>query len=118
MLLGWKGPLPRWLAERGFSLAWIEPLSKAGPLFVVGLTTVLVWAFSLDQTNDVKVVANIPAGLPSLSFPTIDLVLIQELLPAALLISIVGFLESVSVAKSLASKHGDRGSRGPIGALP
>jgi len=51
------------------------------------------------------VVGSIPAGLPPITIPGFDPGLIRELLPAALLISIVGFLESVSVAKSLASKR-------------
>lgn len=69
------------------------------------LTTVVVWSLRLDQTSGVKVVADIPAGPPSLTFPVFTFELVQQMLPAALLISLVGFLESVSVAKSLASKR-------------
>lgn len=105
LLLLWKGPVPRWLKKAGLPVSLIDPLSKAGPLVVVVLTTVVVWSLSLDQTSGVKVVAEIPAGLPSLTFPVFTSSLLQELLPAALLISLVGFLESVSVAKSLASKR-------------
>lgn len=105
LLLIWKGPLPKRLLQHGYSSSWVEPLAKAGPLIVVIASTVIVWAFSLNQSNAVKVVGDIPAGLPSFSLPDLNWGLIRELLPAALLISIVGFLESVSVAKSLASKR-------------
>jgi len=105
MLILWKGALPAWLAKLGISGALLEPMSKAGPLVVVLITTFLVWTLGLNESAGVKVVASIPAGLPPLTLPNINIALIRELLPAALLISLVGFLESVSVAKSLASKR-------------
>lgn len=80
-------------------------LGKAGPLVAVLVTTVAVWLLALDQTAGVKIVAEIPAGLPPLTIPDLDLALIEQLLPAAALIAAVGFLESVSVGKSLASKR-------------
>ncbi|MCP4427902.1 MAG: STAS domain-containing protein [Chloroflexi bacterium] len=45
------------------------------------------------------------AGLPPLTMPSLDLPLWQTLLPTALAISFVGYMESISVAKSLASKR-------------
>lgn len=105
LLVIWKGPLPRWLRKARFPESLIQPFSKIGPLVTVVLTTVVVWSLRLDQTNGVKVVADIPAGLPTLTFPVFTFELVQQMLPAALLISLVGFLESVSVAKSLASKR-------------
>jgi SulP family sulfate permease len=61
--------------------------------------------FRLDINAGVKIVGEIPAGLPSLHLQGIDMALAQELLPAAALIALVGFVESVSVAKALASKR-------------
>jgi len=104
ILLGWKGWFARWLSGMGVPPAIVEPLSKAGPLVAVLVTTSTVWAFGL-VSNGVKVVADVPAGLGPLTLPTFDLTLLEQLLPAAFLISVVGFLESVSVAKSLASKR-------------
>lgn len=105
MLVMWKSTLPNWLKKRGMSDSIIVPLSKAGPLAVVLLTTVVVWLFGLHQAAGVKIVADIPAGLPPFTIPVINTSLLSQLLPAALLIALVGFLESVSVAKSLASKR-------------
>lgn len=105
LLLGFKSYGARWLTRAGLRDTVADGLAKSGPLVVVLLTTLAVWLFALDQNAGVKIVADIPAGLPSLSWPAVDLPLIRQLLPAALLISLVGFLESVSVAKSLASKR-------------
>lgn len=78
----------------------IHPLIP-GPLLVVVISTLLVWWFQLDQKG-VAIVGDIPKGLPSLSTPTIDWLLIKELLPFALTISLVGFMESYAVAQKFA----------------
>jgi SulP family sulfate permease len=56
----------------------------------------------------VKIVGEIPAGLPPFALPVFDADLWVQLLPAALLISLVGFVESVSVAQTLAAKRRQR----------
>lgn len=89
----------------GISESWAVPLSKSAPLIIVIGFTMLVQLLSLDQTAGVKVVGDVPAGLPPLTMPTFDLSLWALLLPTALTISFVGYMESVSVAKSLASKR-------------
>jgi SulP family sulfate permease len=105
LLLLWRGPGGRVLLHVGMSPAWVGPLTKAGPLAVVILGAGLVWLFRLDINAGMKIVGEIPAGLPSLHLQGIDMALAQELLPAAALIALVGFVESVSVAKALASKR-------------
>ncbi|MGI9356180.1 MAG: SulP family inorganic anion transporter, partial [Rhizobiaceae bacterium] len=105
LMLGWRGPLAEVFEDTRLPNVLTDTISKAGPLIAVAITTAVVWIAGLDQSAGVKVVASIPAGLPPLTTPSFDLQLVRELLPAAMLISIVGFLESVSVAKSLASKR-------------
>jgi len=105
LLLFWKSKVPGLLKAAKVPDGIANPLSKAGPLVAVVLTTVSVWAFGLNGTAGVAIVGDIPAGLPPLSVPAFDIELARELLPAAILISLVGFLESVSVAKSLAAKR-------------
>ena len=105
LMLGWRGPLAVVFEDTRLPNVLTDTISKAGPLIAVAITTAVVWMAGLDQSAGVKVVASIPAGLPPLTTPSFDLQLVRELLPAAMLISIVGFLESVSVAKSLASKR-------------
>lgn len=98
---GLGGQLKRWgLPER-----LVVPLTRSAPLVVVLLGTGLVWALGLQAQANVKIVAEVPAGLPGLTLPTFELRLWQLLLPTALAISFVGYMESMSVAKSLASKR-------------
>ncbi|MEO0917047.1 MAG: solute carrier family 26 protein [Pseudomonadota bacterium] len=105
ILLSFKSRIGPVLKSFGASAELSDAIAKAGPLVAVLLTTIAVWLFALDQSGGVKIVADIPAGLPPLTLPNFDLALIEQLLPAAALIAFVGFLESVSVAKSLASKR-------------
>jgi len=66
------------------------------------------------QTNRLKITAGgevigrIPRGLPSLSLPKIDYHVILHLLPFTVIISLLGFMEAISVAKAMAAKTGQR----------
>ena len=51
-----------------------------------------------------EVVGAIPEGLPSVSMPNFNLGMIGSLLSAAIVISLVGFMEAISIAKALAAK--------------
>lgn len=82
-------------------------VAKAGPVLAVVATTVATWGFSLDEQG-VKVVGTVPTGLPGLHLPSFDADLWQQLFVSALLISVVGFVESVSVAQTLAAKRRQR----------
>ena len=63
---------------------------------------------SLTMTGGGAVVGAIPSGLPSLSVPRIDLRLILHLFPFAAIISLLGFMEAISIAKAMAAKTGQR----------
>jgi len=54
------------------------------------------------------VVGKVPAGLPSLRFPSLHLDAIMQLLTGALVISLVAFMESISMAKAMAGKSKQR----------
>jgi sulfate permease, SulP family len=83
-------------------------LARSGPLITVAVAATLVWAFQLDERSRVTVVGAVPSGLPLPSLPAIELSQVQALIPAAILISLVGFMESISIAKSLASRERER----------
>ncbi|MBR9837197.1 MAG: sulfate permease [Rhodobacteraceae bacterium] len=100
---GLKPPLVR--AGVGPKLADI--FAKAGPVAAVVVTTLIAWGFGLDARG-VKLVGDIPMGLPPLSAPSFDLSMWSTLLLPAVLISIIGFVESVSVAQTLAAKRRQR----------
>jgi len=78
-------------------------LTKAGPVFAVVATTLSVWGFDLAQ-DGVRIVGDVPRSLPPFTMPGFDLDLLQQLMVPAILISIIGFVESVSVAQTLAAK--------------
>lgn len=86
----------------------VQPVCKAGPMFAVIIGTLLVWALSLDEKFAVATVGAIPQGLPQFGSVKIDLKLWQDLFTPALLIALIGFLESVSVGTALASKRRER----------
>jgi SulP family sulfate permease len=95
------------LARLGLSPKRIDLIVKAGPVLAVVATTLAVWGLDL-QAAGVKIIGQVPSGLPQLTLPPFDLELWQQLFVSALLISIVGFVESVSVAQTLAAKHRQR----------
>ncbi len=54
------------------------------------------------------VVGVVPEGLPSFSVPHVDLALLLALLPAALVMALIGFMEATSISKAIASSTGER----------
>jgi SulP family sulfate permease len=108
VLLFFGKRLPKLLKEWGVPPLWATPISRGGPLLVVLTTILLVALLGLDSRAGVAIVGEIPSGLPPLTRPPIDISLWQQLMPMALTISFVGFMESIAVAKSLASKRRQR----------
>jgi sulfate permease, SulP family len=82
-------------------------IAKAGPIAAVAASTLAVIAFDLEAQG-VKVVGAIPQSLPPFTMPLFDAALWQRLAVPALLLSIIGFVESVSVAQTLAAKKRQR----------
>ncbi|SFR62567.1 sulfate permease, SulP family [Marinobacter daqiaonensis] len=95
------------LVRSGLAPQTADILVKTSPILAVVVTTGLTWTLALDQSG-VAVVGDVPGGLPGLVMPTLDLALWQQLAISALLISIVGFVESVSVGQTLAAKRRQR----------
>lgn len=74
------------------------------PLLVVALGAAAVYGLRLHEAG-VSIVGTIPRGLPRLSLPPIELAAVLRLLPVALTIALVGFMESFAVAQSIASRE-------------
>lgn len=92
------------------SLVSLVLLKRWNPRFprflaVVVIGTLAVWGLDL-QAAGVAIVGDVPAGLPGLTLPTFDLSAARDLLPIALTISLVGFMESIAVAKAFAREGG------------
>ncbi|WP_241761174.1 SulP family inorganic anion transporter [Erythrobacter sp. NAP1] len=82
-------------------------VSKASPILAVALSIIAVIALDLGE-KDVRLVGAIPQGLPPFALPGANISLIEQLWVPALLISVIGFVESVSVAQTLAAKRRQR----------
>jgi sulfate permease, SulP family len=75
-----------------------------GSIIVVVSVTLITFALSLNDAG-VRVIGSVPGGLPRLSSPSFDLETLETLLPVALTISFVGFMESIAIARSLAARE-------------
>ena len=82
-------------------------LTKAGPVAALITAIIVVWGFGLGDRG-VTIVGAIPKGLPEVAIPSFDLALWTQLAVPALLIAIVGYVESISVALTLAAKRRQR----------
>jgi MFS superfamily sulfate permease-like transporter len=63
---------------------------------------------ALTLTGGGAVVGSIPPGLPTVALPTFDLTVLGQLFPYAAIISLLGFMEAISIAKAMAAKTGQR----------
>ncbi len=75
-----------------------------GALIAVFVATALTFSLGLDRSG-LSIVSEVPRGFPSIGLPTLDLAMVKALLPSALMIALVGFMEAISVAKALAARH-------------
>ncbi len=91
------------LRSLGLGARPADMITKAGPVAAVVVTTLAVWGLGLDARG-VKIVGAVPQGLPPLTLPSFSPDLIRLLILPAFLISIIGFVESISVAQTLAAK--------------
>lgn len=92
------------LQKAGMGARAADMAAKAGPVAAIAVTAVLSWALGW-HAQGVRVVGAIPSGLPPLTLPSFDPELWRQLALPALLISVVGFVESVSVGHTLAAKR-------------
>lgn len=101
-----KGAKPC-LIKLGVQPRLADVMAKAGPVLAIALTTWLAFAAELGRQG-VQIVGNIPQGFPPLTLPLMDWGLVKEMIGPAVLISIVGFAESMSVGQTLAAKRRQR----------
>ncbi|MFC4097539.1 SulP family inorganic anion transporter [Euzebyella saccharophila] len=77
-----------------------------GVLVVVIVAILFVYAMGL-QSYGVKIVGLIPTGLPHFQLPQFDVPSIIKLAPIALTLALIGYLEAISIGKSLEEKNGE-----------
>ena len=100
-------PAIRWLLSVSqLQNAGAHPLTRIGPMFCAIIAASAVAFFGLE--NSLATVGTIPSGLPGITLPPMSLTLWLELLPAALIIAIVSYVESYSIGTTLATRSRDR----------
>ena len=100
---GLKALLQSW----GVSELFATICSRSGPLIVTVIAALLAYILDLRQYG-VELLGNVPAGLPEISVPGFTVEQLRALLGSAVLISIIGFVESISVAQVMAAKRRER----------
>ncbi|MBM3376048.1 MAG: sulfate permease [Betaproteobacteria bacterium] len=95
------------LSRLGLGPRLADGLARAAPVAGIAIAALLTWAGQW-QDQGVRIVGTVPQGLPPLTLPSWDFSLWQQLAVPALLISVVGFVESVSVGQTLAAKRRQR----------
>ncbi len=79
-------------------------LAKAAPAVGVVVTIFFAWLLNLDSRG-LAVVGAVPPGLPQLVMPDLSVAMLEKLIIPAIMISIIGYVESVSVGKTLAARR-------------
>ena len=95
------------LIRLGCSARYAAMMSKSAPMFAVIVTIIVSQQLDLASVG-VSVVGEIPSGLPAFSVPVLSLELMSALLVPACVIALVGFVESVSVGRTLGAKRRER----------
>jgi SulP family sulfate permease len=99
--------LKPFLVRLGLAARPADMIAKAGPVVAVVATAAITSVWQLDAAG-VRIVGAIPQGLPPLTLPNFGEVPWSQLFVPALIISLVGFVESISVAQTLAAKRRQR----------
>jgi sulfate permease, SulP family len=91
------------------ALAFGKRLGRRVPmaLIVVVVATAAVPAFGLDRLG-VAVLGEVPGGLPVPTLPMAPLDTVLALLPGAIVIALLSYLEGISVARAIAARTRDR----------
>ncbi len=115
-MVGLGSLLMLWMARR-YARGWLQGLgmntrladlaSKASPVVIIAAAGAITWAVN-GTAWGIRTVGQIPSGTPPLSLPSADPDVWQALWLPAVLISVVGFVESVSVGQTLAARRRER----------
>lgn len=102
-----RGGLKPLLRRMGLGSRMADIGAKTGPVLAIVVTTLAVWGFDLSARG-VAIVGEVPRSLPPLTLPSFSPELLSQLFVPAFLISVIGFVESISVAQTLAAKKRQR----------
>lgn len=103
-----KNQLPSYICKLGIEKQHADLISKLAPMLVIIVSTLMVWKMDLHVKSGLNIVGYVPSGVPDIKYSLPTWSMVQSLWLPALLISVVGFVESVSVGQSLAIKRRQR----------
>jgi SulP family sulfate permease len=108
LFLYWsRSRLKRLLEQRGCGATLAAKLTRLSPVIAIAVSIAISWGAGLADQG-VQIIGEIPRQLPELQLPSFDTELWQALLLPALLISLIGFAESISIGQTLAAKRRQR----------
>ena len=108
LLIFFGKPLSLFLKMIHTPLTLVSAISKCGPLFVVFLATWAVIKYDLHSRHGLSVVGAIPSGFPPLTLNFLTLEKWRLLLPSAVFIGLIAYVESVAIAKVTANLRGEK----------
>ncbi len=89
----------------------IKLLKKIHPIFPSALVVIVlstIGAYIFDWVGmGVKVIGDVPSGLPAFSIPSFTFEQVNQLIPISITIGLISFVESIAIAKTMESKHRD-----------
>jgi SulP family sulfate permease len=89
-----------------FLIIFFRKINKKIPnALIVVILGILIMKYFGNSFTEVAIVKDIPSGLPKFGFPEFDIPLLRELLPIAVTLVMVGYLEIISIGKSLEAKQ-------------
>ena len=93
------------------AIVLIKVLKKASPKVPAALVAVVLGALAVYflglYNSGVRIVGDVPGGLPSLTLPSFEPERISQLFPIALTLALIAFMEAISVAKAVEEKRGE-----------
>ncbi len=104
-LLAARGLFSTALTRLGVSETSAGLLARSVMLVIVITAIIVTWLTGLDHRYGVSIVGTVPAGLPRPVNPLADLATLQQLLAPAAIIAIVGYIQSLAMARSLAARR-------------
>lgn len=102
-----KSGLKKLLLGLGLQRELASIVSKAGPVVAALITALLAYSLRLDQQG-VQLLGEVPRGLAGITMPNFSIEIVTKLMGSAALLSIIGFVSSISVAQTLAARRRER----------
>jgi len=94
--------------KMGVGKEWARLLARTAPVVAVGATILLCGMLQLDERAGLRVVGDIPGGLPMLAFPQIAFQQWIDMIVIAMVVALVAFVDSMTIAQTLSAKARER----------